>query len=108
MLVVVFVENVTQAVEPALPLGPALGDPALDELQTAGIDPAGSYAPDLLASDDAALLEDLKVLNDGGQSQVERLRQVADRHGSDAQPFHDGSARRLSERVEDAVDGIIV
>jgi hypothetical protein len=101
-------ENVTQAVESSLPEGAALGDPPFGESQAARIHAAGPDPADLLGLDDAALFQDLEVLNDCRQGQIERLGQVTDRHGSDAQPLHDGSARGFRQCVEDSIDGDIV
>jgi hypothetical protein len=107
-LIFVFGENLAQAVESALPAGAAFGDPPFGESQAARIDAAGPHSTELLGPDDAALFEDLQVLNDCRQRHVERLRQVADRHRSGAQAFNDGSAGWLRQCVEDAIDGAIV
>src|SRR5262249_54304186 len=48
-----------QAVEPALPLRPVLRDPPLGAFQAPRLEAAGTDTPDLLGSNDAAVLEDV-------------------------------------------------
>jgi hypothetical protein len=105
---IVFREEVAEPIEAALPRRDPLRNPLLGELEGRRLDVARAYPTDLLGPDDAALFEDSKVLTDGGQRHVERLRQVADRPRSGAQALKDRAASRLGERVKDAIDGAIV
>jgi hypothetical protein len=107
-LVFVLGEHVGQAVEATLPESAALGEPPFREAQAARVQATGPHAADLLGSYDAALFEDLEVLYDRGQGDAERLRQIADRHGSTAQSLDQGTTSGLGQGVEDAIDRGIV
>ena len=51
------------------------------------------------------ILEQPDVLLHPGQRHAERLGELADRRAAGAEPLEDGSAGRVGERCEGAVDG---
>jgi hypothetical protein len=59
-------EELAEAVEAALPEGTAVGDPLFGGGEAGGFYAAGADSSEFGGADEAALLEDLKVLHDGG------------------------------------------
>jgi hypothetical protein len=88
----------------AFPQGAAFFNPALDNGQPSGLDPASTDAAHFRCAHKTTLFEYLEVLNDGGQRYVERSGKAGDGNGALAQPFDDGTARRIAESMKNAVD----
>ena len=65
-------------------------------------------AAGLLPRDQARLLEDAEVLDETGQRQVERLRELAHRRRSCAQPGEHRAAGRVGERVEHGIERAVM
>lgn len=68
-----------QAIQLLLKRRAPVSQPAGGGGQSRRIDAAGSHATDLLCVNKRALLEQLKMLHDGGQAHVERGGQLRDR-----------------------------
>ena len=65
--------------------------------------------PTFSVRDDAAVLEDLEVLDDRGERHVERLGQLADRRRAAREAVDHRAPRRIGQRVEHAVErGVMV
>jgi hypothetical protein len=99
-----FGEEVAEAVEALFPKGAAIFDPLLGDRKAFGFDAAGTDAANFFGVDEAAFFEDLQVLDDSGESDVERLGQNRDGDGAFAEFFDDGAARGVAERMKNAVD----
>src|SRR5678816_562642 len=98
-----FGEEFSKAIKSVLPDRAAFVDPFFSERQAGRLDAARADPPELFGSHEPAGFEDLEVLNDCGQSDSERHREVRNRGWSAAQPLDDGSARRITKSVKDAV-----
>jgi len=72
-----FGEDVSQAVEAALPGGSPLREPLLGGPQCRGLDAAGAHATDFFGTDEAAGLEDLEVLDDCWEGEREWSAELA-------------------------------
>src|SRR5262249_31515731 len=78
-------EIVTEAVEAALPVGAALGDPAPPPAERARLDAARAHPPNLLGADEAARLQHLQVLHNRRQRHWQRSRELAHRRRAAAE-----------------------
>jgi hypothetical protein len=101
-------EDVTEAVEAAFPERPPLPNPLVGDAQTVGVEVASADPTVLLGAYEAAALQNLKVLHDGRERHVERSGEISGRARRDAEPLHDGAARRIPEGVEDLADARMV
>jgi hypothetical protein len=99
-----FGEEIAEAVEALFPKGAAIFDPSLGDGKAFGFDAAGADAADFFGVDEAAFFEDLQVLDDGGESDLERPGQMRDGDGAFAELFNDGAAGGIAERMKNAVD----
>lgn len=100
------VEHGREAIETPVPGRLAVGDPALERLESRGHQLAAAHATDLLAAYEAGALEVLHVLEHGGEREGQRSREVGDRRGSPAQPLEDRAAVRLGYGNQEPVHGI--
>src|SRR5438876_11524696 len=66
-------EQCAKAVEATLPKGAAIRNPFFNKSKSLRLDLAGADAPYFLGAHEAALLEDLQVLDHRGQRHVQRL-----------------------------------
>ena len=98
-------KNVAQAIETPLPGVSTLGDPLLGRAQRRRRHGEGADASDLLGADEAAGLEDLKVLDDSGEGHRQGSRQVADGGRPAAQAIDQVAPGWVGEGLEDAVEG---
>src|SRR5207244_1827846 len=99
-----FLEEVAQAIEPALPDRAPIADPPLRHRKPLRLDAAGAHAADLFGAHQAALLEHLQVLDDGGESELQRVRKARHRYRSRAELLQNGAARGIAQGVEHAID----
>ena len=76
-----FSEQLAQPVESTFPGRTAVGDPLLCHSKARGFDAACAYSARLFSLDQAAFLQHLQMLDDCGESDVERLSQARDRWG---------------------------
>jgi len=97
-------EDLPESIESPLPGGAPLTYPAFGAAQRGGFNVAGPRSADFLRTNQAARLQHLQVLNDGGQGHVERLRELSDRGGAAAQALDDQAPRRVRERLEDEIE----
>jgi hypothetical protein len=93
-------EHCAEPVEPALPQGTTLHNPPLGDLQAGWFDTAGAYAAHFRASNQAALFEQLEVLNHGGNGDLQRFSKVLRGPWRSAQLVHNGTAHWVSEGTE--------
>lgn len=96
-----------EAVKAALPVGAMVTDPAVEAIESVGVNAAGADAADFFGADEGALLKDLEMLADGGQGNAEMLGEARHRGGRAAEAIEDGAARGVAERVEETVDVVI-
>lgn len=80
-----------------------MGDPLFRAQECLWIDGAGADASDFLGSDETALLENLKMLQDRRQRHLERLGQLAHRRRAAAQMLHHTPPGRISEGVKHTI-----
>jgi hypothetical protein len=92
----VFSQDVPESVEAALPERTLPGEPIGGQLQTHWLDPAGASAADFLGDDEPARLQDRQLLNDGRQSDLERLGQLAHRRRAPDQVFDHAATGRIA------------
>jgi hypothetical protein len=99
-----FLEQVSQAVEPAFPRRAALDDPAFDHAEWLWLYSAGAHPAVLLGADQSAVLQDVEMLQDRGKGHRERCGQL--RHGGrpDQKSVDDGSSCRVGQGGEDPVE----
>jgi hypothetical protein len=97
-------EDFTKAVEAPLHERAAFCDPFGENIDAAGLDPAGPHPPDFLAADQATFFQDLQVLDHRGQRDIERPGEVADAGRAAAQPLDDGTACGFGKGPKVAVD----
>jgi len=69
---------------------------------------AVAHAARLARPDEPAGLEQLDVLHDRRERHRQRLRQLAHRRVATRQPVDDGAARRVGQRLEDAIEGLML
>jgi len=98
-----FPKQSAQAIEAAFPEGAAVFDPFFCDGKTLGFDAASADATDFLCVYKAAFFQDLQVLDDGGESDIERLRQNGNGNWAVAEFFYDGAPRGIAEGVEHAI-----
>jgi hypothetical protein len=99
-----FGEEIAEAVEALFPESTTIFDPLLGDGKAFGFDAASADAADFFGVDEAAFFEDLQVLDDGGESDLERPGQMRDGDGAFAEFFDDGAAGGIAERMKNAVD----
>ncbi len=97
---------VAEGVEPALPRAAALGDPPLGGAQRGRGDLAGAHPAHLLGAHQAARLQHLHVLDDGGERHREGPGQLADRGRSPAEPLDHQAPAGVGQRLEHPVERI--
>src|SRR6185436_18500483 len=90
---IIFSKKLAKTVEAAFRESTALGDPVSEWREPPRLDPAGAHASDLLAPDETALFQHLKMLDDRSKRRVERFGQGTDGGWSMTQPLYDGPAR---------------
>jgi len=97
-------EQGVELVEAARPEAALRLQPVLRRGERFRLQPAGAHAARLLGRDEAALLEQLEVLQEARQGHGEGPREVA--HGSRpaAERFHHGPAGRVGEGAERVVE----
>jgi len=66
-------EHCAKAIEAALPKAAAIRNPFFDEGKSLRLDLAGADASDLFGTHEAALFQNLQVLDDGSQRHVQRF-----------------------------------
>ena len=98
-------KNVAQAIETPLPGVSTLGDPLLGRAQRRRRHGEGANASDLFGADEAAGLEDLKVLDDRGEGHRQGSRQVAGGGRPAAQAVDQVAPGWVGEGLEEAVEG---
>src|SRR5437879_1360924 len=103
-----FGEVVAEPVEVVLPTRSPLGDPLLGCSQHYRLDTAGAHPPYLLGSDEAARLQNLKMLDDCWKRHSKRLGELTDRRRSVTQPLHHDPSGRVCQRVEDEIERNII
>ena len=87
-----------------LPLQAALVQPALEGFQRFRPDLAGAHPALFLRGTELASLEQLDMLNDGGEGHAERPGDLAHRLGAGSQLLDDGAAGGVREGVESTVE----
>ena len=97
-------EEGSEAIETFFPERTAFVDPFFGDRKAFGFDAAGADAADFFGVHQAAFFEDLHVLDNGGESDVERFCQMRDGDGAFAEFFDDGAAGGIAERMKNAVD----
>jgi hypothetical protein len=96
-------EQLSQAVETTFPERTTISDPSLSHTETFRFHATGSDPPNFFGTHQTAFFEDLQVLDDGGESDVERLRQLGDGNRAFAQFLNDGSPGWIAQGMENAV-----
>lgn len=102
---VVFSQEIAEAVEGGVPLGAAFGDPVLDSTEGLGFKAAKPDPALFFCADEASALEDLDVLDGGCEGEGERAGQGRDRYGPGADALDHGQARGIAEGGEEAGAG---
>src|SRR5262249_45993724 len=103
-------DDLLQLVEPCIPDPALLLDPRRLVLEAARAEPAGPHPPDLLARDEADLLQHPDVLAHAGEGHVECLGQIRDRRVAASQPLQHataGGVREGRERGIESTGGIL-
>jgi hypothetical protein len=95
----------SQTIEALLPKRTAVADPFLGGLQTFGFHAAGAHAANFFGMDQSTFFQDLQMLDNGGQGDVQRLRQFGNSDGAFAQLFDDGTAGGITEGMKNTIDG---
>ena len=80
------------------------GQPFLGRAQAHRFDLHRADPADLARLHESGRFEDLHVLDHRGQRHVERLRQLAHRRGTAAQPFDDGPAGRIGKGLKGVIE----
>jgi hypothetical protein len=93
-----------QAIEASFPERTTIFDPAFGYGKPFGFDAARADPANLFGMYKAAFLQDLQVLNDGGQGDVERFCQQRDGDGTFTEFLNDGPAGGVAEGVENAIN----
>src|SRR5919204_2358573 len=96
---------IPEPIEAPLPALAPLRDPALGRAQCVGLDRHCANSADLLAAHEAALLENVQVLEHGRERDREWGGEVTDRCRPALEPLHHPPSARVGEGVEDAVEG---
>ena len=96
-------EVLAEAVEAAFPGGALAVEPVLGGAQPVRLRLAGAYPTGFGGHDQAAGLQYLQVLQDGGQRHVQRAGQVAHRRRPVNESLHHRPPGRVGQRVEDPV-----
>src|SRR5215207_5018868 len=81
-------------------------EPAVDALQSLGIEAAGTPLRLAAAGDEAGALQHLQMLRDGGQAHAERLRELRDGRLAEAEPRQDGAPGRDGQRREGRAEAV--
>src|SRR5580692_10637614 len=84
-----------------------VADPAVEAVESMGIDAAGADAADFLGADQGTLLEDLEMLADSGQGDSEVIGEPRDRARRAAEAVENSTAGGIAERVKETVDVVI-
>jgi hypothetical protein len=84
-----------------------VADPAVEAIESMGIDAAGADAADFLGADEGALLENLEMLADSGHRDADVIGEARDRSGCAAEAVKDDAAGRIAERVKETVNVVI-
>src|ERR671936_941070 len=93
-----------EPVEAPFPACTTLMDPALGRLERRDLDRAGPNPADLFGADEAALLQQLQVLEHGRERHRQRPCEIAHRGRAPREPVDDRPAARVGKRVKDAVE----
>src|ERR671936_338402 len=93
-----------EPVEAPFPACTTLMDPALGRLERRDLDRAGPNPADLFGADEAALLQQLQVLEHGRERHRQRPCEIAHRGRALREPVNDRPAARVGKRVKDPVE----
>src|SRR5262245_1075845 len=96
------------SVEPRAPERVLPVDPGFRVIERAGQHAAGPHTPDLLATDQPALLQHLQMLQQRGHGHGKRLGDLADRRRAAAQSVDDRAPRRVGQRLEYAIEATAI
>jgi hypothetical protein len=97
-------EELAEAVQAAFPGGAAVIEPLAGGGEAGGFEAAGADASFLFGADELGVLEDLEVLDDGGEGEVKGFGEARDRHGAVTEALQEGAAGGVTEGVEDTAD----
>src|SRR5919199_288937 len=100
LLALQFAEGFVEASEALLPDGAVVLDPVGDVLESGGLEAAWPPLGASALGDEPGFLEHLEVLGDGGQTELERFRQLEDGRLALGEAREDGPPRRISQRRE--------
>jgi hypothetical protein len=97
-------ENVAQPIEAAFPHPASVRDPLLHGIEAADLETTGPDAADLFGHDDAAVFQDLEVLNDPRERHRHGSGQGANAGRTAAQALDDLPPGWIGERMEQQVE----
>jgi hypothetical protein len=103
-LLVRFGEEVPKAIEATLPERAATGNPAFGYGEACRFHVAGADAADFFRADEAAVFENLEMLDNRGNGDGKRSGEAGDGGRSIAELLDDGAAGGVAEGMEDATD----
>src|ERR671936_97399 len=93
-----------EPVEAPFPACTTLMDPALGRLECGDLDRGGPNPADLFGADEAAVLQQLQVLEHGRERHRQRPCEIAHRGRALRKPVDDRPAARVGKRVKDEVE----
>lgn len=101
-------DEIGEAVGAPLPDGALFGEPAFGGAEPIGVDVAGAHPPALFGPNEPRALEHREMFEECWEPDAERFGEPLHRRRAGQQPLDDGAPRRIGERVEKAVERLLV